>query len=89
MEEGEEDQGAAWYVFMVNLIKKLNTRTKKQQSGTNETVLSGADTHRQKTTTHKHQVGTGYLSMVLKQRQRLTAASDWEPYQAKQIEIQT
>ena len=41
MEEGEEDQGAAWYVFMVNLIKKLNTRTK---SDTNKTVLSGADT---------------------------------------------
>ena len=33
-------------------------------------------------------VGTGYLSMVLNQRQRLTAASDWEPYQAKHIEIQ-
>ena len=26
---------------------------------------------------------TGYLSMVLNQRQRLAAASDWEPYQAK------
>ena len=34
------------------------------------------------------QVGTGYLSMVLNQRQQLTAASDWEPYQAKHIEIQ-
>ena len=32
---------------------------------------------------------TGYLSMVLNQKQRLTAASDWEPYQAKHIEIQT
>jgi hypothetical protein len=29
---------------------------------------------------------TGYLSMVLNQRQQLTAASDWEPYQAKHIE---
>ena len=26
--------------------------------------------------------------MILNQRQRLTAASDWEPYQAKHIEIQ-
>ena len=45
-------------------------------------------TQTQKTTTHKHQVGTGYLSMVLNQRQRLTAASDWEPYQAKHVEIE-
>ena len=70
MEEGEEDQGAALFVFMVDLRKKLNTRTKKQQRGTNETALSGADTHRQKTTTHTHSGKTGCLSMVLNQRQR-------------------
>jgi hypothetical protein len=52
VEEGEEDQGAAWYVFMVDLIKKLNTGTKKQQSRTNETVLSGADTQRQNNYPH-------------------------------------
>ena len=79
MEEGEEDQGAAWYVFMVNLIMKLNTRTKKT---TTWTVLSDVDTQRQKTTTHTHSGKTGYLSMVLNQRQRMPAASDWEPYEA-------
>ena len=33
MEEGEEDQGAALFVFMVDLRKKLNTRTNKKTKG--------------------------------------------------------
>ena len=39
---------------------------------------------KQKTFTHKTQVGKGYLSMILNQRQQTTPVSDWEPYQAKQ-----
>ena len=50
-----------------------------------ETVLYGK--HRKQLPT-KHSGKTGCLSMVLNQRQRSTAASDWEPYQAKHIEIQ-
>ena len=46
----------------------------KQQR--NKTVLSGADTQRLKITTHKTQLKTGYLNMILNQGQRLTAASD-------------
>ena len=49
-----------------------------------ETVLSGADTNnKQKTITHETQVGKGYLSMILNQKQLTTPAYDWEPYQAK------
>ena len=46
--------------------------------------LSGEDT-KPKIITHKTQVGKGYLSMILNQRQQTTPASDWEPYQAKHI----
>jgi hypothetical protein len=52
-----------------------------------ETVLSGAERHR-KTQNRKqlptnHSGKTGCLSMVINQRQQLTAATDWEPCQAK------
>ena len=60
----------------------LNTETKVDQTAP---VLLGTHTT-QKTTTHKTQVGKGYLSMVLNQRQRPTAV--WEPYQAKNKEMQ-
>ena len=41
------------------------------------------------TITHKTQHQTGYLNMVPNQRQWLTPASDWEPYQAKHRNRQT
>ena len=47
----------------------------------------GSERHETESNYLQTQVGTGYLGMVLNQRQRLTAASDWEPYQAKHIEI--
>jgi hypothetical protein len=47
-----------------------------------ETVLYGKHRHRKQLPT-THSGKTGCLSIVLNQRQRLTAASDWEPYQAK------
>jgi hypothetical protein len=81
---GEEDQGAAWYVFMVDLIKKLNTRTKQNKQNSSVWCRHTKTENNYPQT----QVGTGYLSMVLNQRQRLPAASEWEPYQAKHIEIQ-
>ena len=41
-----------------------------------ETVPNGANTETEKIFTHNSQVKPGYLSMVLNQGQRLTAASD-------------
>ena len=53
----------------------------------NKPVLSGTE-YKTENNYPQTQVGTGYLSMVLNQRQGLTAASDWEPYQAKHKEMQ-
>ena len=55
MEEGE-DQGAAWYVFI--LFNRIITLKIQKNNKVNETDLSGADTNtQQKTTTHKTHVG--------------------------------
>ena len=53
----------------------------------NETVLSGAEAQNRKQLPTTHSGKTGCISMVLNQRQRLTAAPDWEPYQVKHLEI--
>ena len=79
VEEGE-DQRAAWYVFIMLIFNESNWTLKYKND--NQTVLSDEDTQ-QKTITHNSRVKTGYLSMVLNQGQRLTAASDWEPDQGK------
>ena len=66
----------------VNLLTE-HTKQNNEVNGRNETVLQG-DINRKQPPTNKSGK-TGYLSMVLNQRQRLTSASDWEPYQAKHI----
>ena len=48
-----------------------------------KTALSGATNTKTGTITHKTQHKTGYLNMAPNQRQWLTPASDWEPYQAQ------
>ena len=82
---GVRSRGPRWSV--VHVHNYFNRTLKKTTTQTNETenVLSGTDT-KQKTTIHNSRSKPGSLSMVLNQRQRLTAASDWEPYQAKHIE---
>ena len=61
-----------------SLIQTINDKTTKYKT-TNvktETVLSGAMTQRQKTTTHKVPTEYGCLNMVPNRRQRQTAASN-------------
>ena len=66
MEEGE-DQGVAWYVFVIllnwTLIKKNNKREQPKQ-------LHQVQNTQQKITTHNTHVGKSYLSIVLNQRQQ-------------------
>ena len=51
--------------------------TKQKQRERNETVLNGdIQNTEQKINTHETQVGKGYLSMILNQRQLTTPASD-------------
>jgi hypothetical protein len=66
---------------------KLNTKQNNKRMNENKTVPSGAETQNRKQLPTNHSGKTGCLSMVLNQRQRLTTASDWEPYQAKHIEL--
>ena len=55
-------------------------KTIKRQNEQSWTVKQNTE---QKISTHHSKVKPGYLSMVLDQGQRLTAAADWEPYQAR------
>ena len=86
---GERRRGPRCNVVRVHdLLIPLNTRTKiTKMERTKQSCLE--QRQRQKTTTHNSRAKPGCLSMVLNQRQWLTAATDWEPYQAKRIEIQT
>ena len=68
-------------------VKPKLPKNKQVNSKDRDATEEHTNTHG-KIITHKTQVGKGYLSMVLNQRQRLTAASDWEPYLAKHIEIE-
>ena len=75
---------SVWSVHNVTLFARtLNYKISKWKNATNETVPCGTNTDMEQTITHNSKVKPGYLSMVLNQGQRLTAASDWEPYQAK------
>ena len=85
---GGRRRGPRCSVVRVHNYLNSTLKNTKTTTWTTETVLSGTDT-KQKTTTHNSKAKPGGLSMVLNQRQRLPAASDWEPYQAKHIEIQT
>jgi hypothetical protein len=60
---------------------KITEHWTKQQ--TNRPVRWMKKNTKQEIITHKTQVGKGYLSIILNQRQRTTPASDWELYQAK------
>ena len=73
--EGEGDQGVGSIHNVFNKYEHLNKNNKL-------TVLQGA-IHKTESNYPQTPGGEkGCLSMVLNQRQRLTAASDWEPYQA-------
>jgi hypothetical protein len=66
----------------------INDNQQQNKRVTNETYsLVRLKSNNTKSRSHKQQVGKGCLNMIPNQRQRYTAASDWEPYQAnKEIE---
>ena len=68
---------------MFILINKRNTaiNKKQQRERVNETKqFCKVKTHKTENNYPPTQVGTGYLSMVLNQRQLSIVVSDWEPY---------
>ena len=65
-------------------MEKWIQKTKDQENQNENRNISAWCKHwNGEINTHKTQVGRGYLSMILNQRQLTTPASDWEPYQAK------
>ena len=64
-------------------FNKLNTKYTKEQKKQPKQLRQVQNTLNRKQLPTTHSGKTGCLSMVLNQRQRLTDASDWEPYQAK------